>query len=138
MINLLIILGEVLLGGYFVISGVNHFKHLGMLTGYAQSKGVPMAKEAVILTGLMLILGGLGIVWGLWVNFSILLLVLFLVVTTFQMHQFWKVSDPMERMGEEVNFKKNLALVGALLMMLAIPLPWITINNLVLAIIFGQ
>jgi putative oxidoreductase len=120
----LFLLGRILLGGYFVMSGVNHFKHLHMLTGYAQSKGVPMPREAVLLTGLMMVLGGLGILLGVAVQVSILVLSIFLLVTTIQMHQFWKISDQMARMGEEINFKKNLALLGALLMLLAIPLPW--------------
>jgi uncharacterized membrane protein YphA (DoxX/SURF4 family) len=114
------VLGRILVGGYFIMSGYNHFKNLKMLTGYAASKGVPMAREAVLLTGLMLVLGGLGILLWVSVSFSILVLGIFLLVTTFQMHQFWKVADPMARMGEEINFKKNLAILGALLLVLAI------------------
>jgi hypothetical protein len=33
------------------------------------------------------------------------------------MHAFWKVTDPMHKMSETINFTKNLALIGALLMM---------------------
>lgn len=121
----LFVLGRILLGGYFIMSGLNHFKHLGMLTGYAQSKGVPMPKESVMLTGLMMLLGGLGILLGVYVQLSVLLLSVFLAVTSFKMHQFWKITDQGARMGEEVNFKKNLALLGALLMLLMVPLPWV-------------
>lgn len=121
----LFVLGRILLGGYFVMSGLNHFKHLEMLTGYAQSKGVPVPKVAVLGTGLMMVLGGLGVLLGIYIQLSVLLLSVFLLVVSFQMHQFWKVTDPMARMGEEVNFKKNLALLGAILMLLAIPLPWV-------------
>ena len=122
----LFVLGRILLGGYFIMSGLNHFKHLGMLTGYAQSKGVPMPRESVLLTGLMMVLGGLGILLGVYIQLSVFLLAIFLVVTTFQMHRFWKITDQGAKMGEEINFKKNLALLGALLMLLAIPLPWVT------------
>ncbi len=120
----LFVLGRVLLGGYFIMSGYNHFKNVNMLTGYAQSKGVPMAKEATLLTGLMMLLGGLGVLLGIYIQLSVLLLAIFLFVTTFKMHQYWKVTDPMARMGEQVNFYKNLGLLGAVLMLLAIPLPW--------------
>lgn len=40
------------------------------------------------------------------------------------MHAVWKVADPQQRMGEQVNFSKNIALLGSLLMFLAIPRPW--------------
>ncbi len=120
----LFVIGRILLGGYFIISGLNHFKHLQMFTGYAGSKGVPMAKEMVMLTGAMLVLGGLGILLGIYIELSVLILAVFLIGVTFKMHQFWKITDQMARVGEEVNFKKNLALLGAVLMLLAIPLPW--------------
>ncbi len=121
----LFVLGRVLLGGYFIKSGYNHFKNLGMLTGYAGSKGVPMPKEAVLLTGLMMFLGGLGILLGVYVQISVLLISLFLLSTLIKMHRYWEITDPMTRMGEQVNFYKNLGLLGAILMILAIPLPWI-------------
>lgn len=121
----LFLLGRVLLGGFFVMSGLNHFKHHTMLTGYAKSKGVMLPGGAVWLTGLMMLLGGLGVLLGVYIQLSVLLLAVFLLVVTFKMHQYWKVSDQMARMGEEINFKKNIALLGAVLMLLAIPLPWL-------------
>ena len=119
------LLGRILLGGYFLMNAFNHFKHSGALTGYAQSKGVPMPKLAVFFTGLLLLLGGAGVLLGVYVECAVLFLSIFLVGVTFQMHQYWKVSDPMQRMGEQVNFYKNLGLLGAVLMLLAIPTPWV-------------
>ena len=119
------LLGRVLLGGYFIMNGYNHIKNLTMLTGYAQSKGVPMPKLAVFFTGLLLLLGGAGVLLGVYVECAVLFLSIFLVGVTFQMHQYWKIADQNARMGEEINFKKNLALLGAVLMLLAVPLPWV-------------
>ena len=121
----LFVLGRVLLGGYFLRSDYNHFKNLGMLTGYAQSKGVPMPKEMVMLTGLMMLLGGAGVLLGVYIELSVLLLTLFLLGTLVKMHRYWEVADPMAQMGESVNFYKNLGLLGAVLMLLSIPLPWV-------------
>jgi uncharacterized membrane protein YphA (DoxX/SURF4 family) len=122
----LFVLGRILLGGYFIMSGANHFKHLSNLTGYAKSKGVPMPREATMLTGVMLLIGGLGILLGIYIQLSVLLLAVFLLVTSFQMHQFWKIpGHDASRMGEEINFKKNMALLGAVLMILMIPAPWV-------------
>lgn len=120
----LFLLGRILLGGYFIKNAYNHFKNAGMLSGYAASKGVPMAKMAVMFTGLLLLIGGLGILLGDFIELAVGCLVLFLVGVTFQMHKYWTVQDPMQRMGEHVNFYKNLALLGAVLMLLAIPQPW--------------
>ncbi len=112
------ILGSIIFGAYFVFSGFNHFKNEKMLTGYAKSKGVPSPRLAVLLSGAMMIIGGLGFIFEMYLQESAILLIVFLVPTTFMMHAFWKVSDPMHKMSEQVNFMKNLALIGALLMML--------------------
>jgi len=120
----LFVLGRVLLGLYFIMSGFNHFKNLKGMTGYAQSKGLPMPKEGVIVSGLAMFLGGFGILLGIYTNLAIYMLVLFLVLAAMTMHQYWKLEG-MARMGEEINFHKNLALAGALLMLLSVPLPWV-------------
>lgn len=121
----LFILGRILLGGYFIMNGYIHFKNLESYTGYAQSKGVPMAKVSIIITGIMMLLGGLGILLGAYVQFAIFLLALFLLGTLLKIHTYWKVEDPMARMGERINFYKNLGLLGTILMLLSIPTPWV-------------
>jgi len=120
----LFLLGRLIYGGYFLRSGYNHLAHLSMLSGYAESKGVKPAKPAVAFSGLLLMLGGLGIITGLYIQLAVLCLALFLIPVTFMMHNFWKVSDPNMKMSEQIHFMKNMALLGAALMLLAIPSPW--------------
>ena len=50
--------------------------------------------------------------------------ILFLIVVTPLIHDFWKIPDPAQRLGEMVNFTKNAALMGAAMMMLLLPRPW--------------
>ena len=118
------ILGRILLGGFFINSGINHFKGITMMSGYAQMKGVPMPKASVAFSGVLLLIGGLSILLGVYPTVGVVSLALFLIPVTYMMHAFWKVQDPMAKMGEMVNFMKNLALLGAALTLLAIPQPW--------------
>lgn len=73
---------------------------------------------------MLILLGGLSVLLGFWPYIGLLLIVIFLLGTTPKMHDFWSVSDPMTKMGEQVNFMKNVALLGAALAMAAIPQPW--------------
>ena len=41
------------------------------------------------------------------------------------MHVYWKMQDPSMKMTQKINFEKNMALLGAALMILAISTPWI-------------
>ena len=122
--QIIFLLGRIILGGYFLRAGRSHLLNTQMLAGYAASQGVPFPRLAVIGSGLLLLAGGLGIVAGVYVMWALLALVVFLVPVTFQMHAFWKISDPNMKMTQSVNFWKNLALLGAVLMLLSLPTPW--------------
>jgi putative oxidoreductase len=120
------LIGRIIVGLYFLFAGYNHFKNLGFMSGYVASKGIPAPKLAVAGTGVLLLAGGASVLLGLYPRAGIALLVLFLLGVSFTMHAFWKIPDPQQRMGEQVNFLKNIALLGALLMFLTIPTPWPT------------
>ena len=109
----LLIISRVIFGGYFIISGVNHLTHRNMLAGYAASKKVPSPKLAVVVSGVIAILGGLGVMLALFVPVSVALIVLFLLPITFMMHNFWALPDANARAMEQVSFMKNIALLAA-------------------------
>jgi uncharacterized membrane protein YphA (DoxX/SURF4 family) len=112
-------LGRILFGGYFIYGGFNHFKMLDMMSGYAQSKGVPMPKLMVAFSGLLLFIGGLSVLFNVQPGVGLVALVLFLIPVTLSMHAFWKIQDPAVKMGEMVNFMKNIALLGSVFILLA-------------------
>lgn len=120
----LLLSGRILFGGYFALMGINHFTKMGVLSGYAGSKGVLAPKAAVAVTGLFLLIGGLGILLGGWITLSVVLLSVFLLAVSFKVHAFWKDADPQARMVDMQHFMKNMALLGAVLMLPLIPLPW--------------
>ena len=117
-------LGRLLFGGYFLYNGINHFRNHKMLSGYAQSKEVPQPDAAVALSGAALIVGGASILLGVKPKLGTLAVMGFLAAVSPMMHDFWNVEDEQQRMGEMVNFTKNVALLGSGLMFLAIPAPW--------------
>lgn len=119
----LFLLSRVLFGGYFLMSGINHFRKHEALTQYATFKGVPMPKLAVFVSGFLIVVGGLGILLGVYIQWAVLALVLFLVPVSFKMHAYWSIADPNMQMAEMANFKKNMALLGASLAYLFIPMP---------------
>src|SRR5215469_8757677 len=119
------VLGRILYGGFFVIGGLNHFQHLSMMSGFVASKGLPAPKVLVALSGLLIIVGGLSVIVGYHVWIGLPCIMLFLVPVTLLMHNYWVVeTDMMQRINQRVNFQKNVALLGAALMMLMIQKPW--------------
>jgi putative oxidoreductase len=119
-----LLIGRLIVGGFFIYSGVNHFAGFTMMTQYAKMKGVPFPALAQGVTGLLLLFGGLSILFGIYPYVGIFFLVIFLLPVSLMMHNFWTIEDPQARMADKTSFMKNMALLGAILMFLAIPLPW--------------
>lgn len=122
--ELLFLAGRIILGAYFVNAGWSHFRNRKMMAGYAASKKVPFPLMAILATGVLLTVGGLSLVTGLYPYVGLAAVALFLVGVTPMMHNFWTIDDPMMRMGERINFLKNAALLGAVLAITAVPQPW--------------
>jgi putative oxidoreductase len=118
------LIGRLLLGGFFVMSGLHHFTDLATLSQFAAAKGVPAADVAILASGLLILFAGVSLILGWRPELGITAAVMFLVGVTFPMHNFWSLTDPAARAAEMGNFMKNTALVGATLMFVAIPQPW--------------
>jgi len=114
-VDIVFIIARVLFSLLFISSGVAHLARLQAMTGYAQYKKVPAAKLSVIVTGLMLIIGGLYVALGIYADLGALLLAIFLLLSAFKMHDFWTITDEQAKQAEMANFMKNLALAGAAL-----------------------
>lgn len=116
--------GRVLYGGFFLLAGIDHFRRVSMMTPYAASKGIPAPRLGVLGSGSLIILGGLSVLLGVRPTWGVVCLTLFLLPTSFLMHNYWAATDPSARMMDATNFKKNIALLGAAWMFLLIPQPW--------------
>ncbi len=120
----LFLVGRIIVGVYYLFNALNHFTQLSMMGQYAASKGVPLPEVAVVVTGLLLLVGGLSILTGYKPTIGVVALVAFFLPVTFIMHNFWAEPEQMMQIMQMVNFLKNLALLGSALMFLAIPQPW--------------
>lgn len=120
----LYLLGRAMFGGYFLYNGLNHFLNREMMSQYAASKGVAQPDAAVASSGAMLVAGGLSVLAGLKPRQGLAAIVGFLIPVSLQMHRFWAEQDPEKQMAEMINFTKNMALVGASLMLLQLEHPW--------------
>jgi putative oxidoreductase len=121
---ILFLIGRIIVGGFFLMSGFNHFAKLNMMAGYAKSKGMPAPEVAVGGSGVLLVLGGASMLLGYHPTIGAILLVVFLLAASFGIHNFWTVKDPQAKMNEQINFLKDIALLGFVLMTLVIPRPW--------------
>lgn len=96
----------VLLALPFALSGVNHIRKHADLAGYAASVGFPVPALAGAPAGVALLAGAVGLFFtNVVAAYAAIGLIAFLVVATAYFHRDYKA---------DVNFGKNLALIGAL------------------------
>jgi uncharacterized membrane protein YphA (DoxX/SURF4 family) len=118
--DLILVIGRILFGGFFLMSGINHFTKLEAMTGYAKYKKLPAAKIGVLISGLMLVIGGLSVILGYYADLGALLLAIFLVLAAVIFHNFWKETDATAKQNEMLGFMKDIALAGAALILFAL------------------
>ena len=123
-LQILFLIGRIIVGGYFLMAGFNHFKNADMMAGYAKAKGTPSAKLAILGTGVLLVLGGASFLLGYHPTIGAGLLIIFLLGVSFKIHNFWTIAHPQARMNEQAHFGKNVVMIGFLLMTLMIFRPW--------------
>jgi len=114
------LIGRILFAALFLGSAFGHFAQSEAMAGYAGSRGVPQPKLAVLASGVLILVGGLMVLLGIWIDLGALLLVLFLVPTAVLMHGFWKETDAQAKQLEMIAFQKDIALAGASLVIFAL------------------
>jgi uncharacterized membrane protein YphA (DoxX/SURF4 family) len=117
--DIVMIIGRVLFALVFLASGLNHLTKAKAMVGYAQFKKVPMPAASIYLSGIIMLLGGISVVLGIYADLGSIVLAALLIVMAVKMHDFWAQSDPQAKQGETAAFFKNVSMAGAALFMFA-------------------
>lgn len=116
-----LLIARILFAFMFVMSGINHLvpKNVAAMAGYAQFKKVPAPKLAVQLSGIVLVLGGLSIILGVYADLGAIVIAALLAVMAIKMHDFW-TADDASKQSEMISFMKNISMAGGALFIFAI------------------
>ena len=109
------------MGGVFVQSGWNAYTRPEPLAARVAVAGLPESPELVRLNGAAMVAGGAALGLGLLPRAAATGLLASLTATTVVGHPFWREDDPEQRRRQLVQFLKNAAVLGGLLIYLSIP-----------------
>jgi uncharacterized membrane protein YphA (DoxX/SURF4 family) len=112
------LVGRILFAFMFVASGLNHLTKAEAMAGYAAYKKVPAPKLANLLSGVLMILGGLSVILGVYADLGALVLAVLLIVMALKMHDFWNAQG--EAKPEMIGFMKNISMAGGALFLFAV------------------
>jgi putative oxidoreductase len=112
--------GRALVGALFVTAGIVKAANFVATAGEMTASGMPLA--SLLLAGAigMEVIGGAALILGLRPRIAALALALFLIPVTVLFHPFW-VGDAATSEANLWHFLKNVAVLGAMLLIVARP-----------------
>jgi len=110
--------GRVLISLIFLMAGMSKIFEFDGQVGYAASQGVPLATVAIAISIIVEVGGALMIMLGYKARLGATALLVWMIPVTFIMHPFWAVIDPMGQQIQMIMFMKNLALMGAMILIM--------------------
>ena len=113
-----VLVGRILLGLIFVLSGFAKISGFDGTAGYIASKGLPLPQLLAALTIVVELGGGLALMAGLYTRQAVVALAVFSLLTAVVFHNFWAAPQG-EQMMQQINFMKNLAIAGGMLVVAA-------------------
>ncbi|MGE4482833.1 DoxX family protein [Acidocella sp.] len=112
----LILAARILLMALFLIFGWQKLTHFGFTIGYMAHTGAPMPTLAALISTVMELGVGLALLSGAFTRPLAPLMCLYTLGTGLIGHHYWTMSG-MERFENEINFYKNLSIMGGLLLL---------------------
>jgi len=98
----------------FLPDGVGKAMHFSQFAGSLALKGLPFSPLMAGLAVAATLGGGLAMLLGTWPRATAVVLIVFTLIATALSHQFW-LFDEAARRGQEIQFYKNVGLIGGLL-----------------------
>ncbi len=112
--------GRLMLSGVFIAGGADAIRNPEYPAQKAEEElGVPMPTLAARVNGATMVAGGAMIGFGYRPRLGAALIASSLIPTTLAGHPFWKEEDEQARANEQNHFFKNLALLGAALLIIS-------------------
>ena len=114
----LALFGRILFVSYFLAMGTSHLVNFREHAAFLNRKKVPLAKAATALTIVMMVSGGVLVLfdWHRWIGAGLLFGIIF--PAPFFLHHFWNETESYSRLSEFAHFIKDLSLAGAALLLL--------------------
>ncbi|MGN7247891.1 DoxX family protein [Janibacter anophelis] len=117
--DVIVLVARILFAAIFIASGIGHLTQSEAMAGYAKSVGVPAAKLSVIVSGVLMVVGSLSVILGVWGDLGSLMILVAVAPIAFLMHRFW-TADGEARMNEQIQFNKTISLAGGALALFAL------------------
>jgi putative oxidoreductase len=114
----LALVGRILLGSIFVLSGFQKLMGFSGLITQIAGKGLPMPEVLAVLTIAIELGAGLLLVIGWKARWAAFLIFLFIIPVSLTYYNFWAMEGAQAAMNK-IQFMKNISIMGGMLLVAA-------------------
>lgn len=115
----ILFIGKLILCLFFLLSGFSKIFRNKMMIEYARSKHLPAPAISIILAAIIELGGGFAVIIGYQAEIASWILFVYLIPTSLIFHNFWAAAEA-EKQNQFINFMKNLAIMGGLMILAAL------------------
>lgn len=112
------LLGRILIGQIFLLAGLDKIGKFSQVAAGIAGKGLPLAQVLLAITIIVEVGGALMILLGWRARLGAAALFLWMIPVTLLYHNFWAM-DGSQAYINQIMFQKNLAMMGAMLLIVA-------------------
>ena len=112
------LVGRALFALTFIVTGWQKITAFSGTVGFLASTGLPFPSLLTVASIVVELGGGLAVLFGWKTRWAALGFIVFVIVVTPIFHAFWS-EPPAQAMMQQVNFLKNVAILGGALLLLA-------------------
>ncbi len=109
--------GRTLIGLYFLIPGLMKVLSFSDYLDLVVFNEVPFPFLSLVIVILSQLIFGTSIIFGKFIKFGSIILALNVILFNYYIHDFWNISDVLNREHEMQNFIKNTAIMAGLLIL---------------------
>lgn len=109
-------LARPLMAATYVLGGVSALKSPGPRVEAVRAAGLSEPEKLVQANAAVMVAGGLALATGRLPRLSALALTAAMVPTTYVGHAFWAAPDRATKQAQQIQFFKNLSMIGGLLL----------------------
>ena len=117
--NTAALVGRIMLALIFITSGFGKIGGFEGTVGYIASKHLPLPQVGAIIAIVCELGGGLLLAVGFKARWAALVLAIFTLAAGILFHNYWDLTDAAQKMANQINFWKNIAISGGMLMVFA-------------------
>jgi len=114
----LALVGQVLLGGFFIVAGVRNVMNWTNVSAFMATGPLPYPQAVGVIGIAMQFVGGLSVTFGVLPVIGSVILIAFLILASVLFHPFWQYAGE-ERAKHLYPCLANAAIAGGLLMVMA-------------------